>query len=259
MNFLMSQARPLKSLISFLLLMVAWEFGGNIFNIPPRHLIPTPWMISAALWELREDFILAFYETTLRTLAGFTLSLVAGLCLAFGAHLFQFLRNLLLPLSLFFQTVPIIAIAPLLVIYFGFGAPTVIASSTIVSLFPIIANTLIGLEQTPIAYLDLFKLSHASPWQILFRLRWPYAYPQIIAGIKISAGLAVIGTIAGEFVGGGGLGAMIDSARTQQRIDVVFGCLILLSVLGIGLLSLLNGINKMILKWRPLALPLKIF
>lgn len=216
-------------------------------------LLPAPTTVIKTLLELHMDFKAAFLETLLNVLAGLVLSLFIGSLLAFLFSLSNFLKRATLPFAIFFQTVPIIAIAPLLVIYFGFGAPTVIASSFIVSVFPIIANTLIGLESAQNAQKDLFRIYHASSLKTLLKLKIPCAYPYIYSGMKISSGLSIIGAIAGEFVGGGGLGAMIDSARTQQRVDIVFSALLLLSLMGLLFLGTLTILNKMILSMRPYA------
>ncbi|KHD88796.1 MAG: nitrate ABC transporter permease [Bdellovibrio sp. ArHS] len=245
--------RLYPALLSFLLLTLLLEIivqNGLVSNT----LIPAPTSIIATLQELHEDFLLAFKETFLNVLAGLALSILVGNLIAFVFSLSEILKRAILPFAVFFQTVPIIAIAPLLVIYFGFGAPTVIASSFIVSLFPIIANTLMGLESVSDSQKDLFRIYHASRWQMLVKLRVPAAYSYIYSGLKISAGLSIIGAIAGEFVGGGGLGALIDSARTQQRVDIVFAALLLLSLMGLLFMGALAVIHKLISQRRPFAL-----
>ena len=152
------------------------------------------------------------------------------------------------PYAVFFQTVPIIAIAPLLVIWIGFGTPTVVTSAFIVSVFPVIANTLSGLLSTDPALRDLFRLYGASPASALFKLRLPYALPSILTGLRVAAGLAVIGAIVGEFITGGGIGGVIDISRTQQRVDKIFAGLLLASLLGITLFGLINAISYFTLR-----------
>ncbi|WII71046.1 ABC transporter permease [Bdellovibrio sp. 22V] len=216
-------------------------------------LFPAPSTVAFTLRDLSADFTQAFNETLLNVIGGLLLSILTGSLIAFVFSLSELLKRAILPFAVFFQTVPIIAIAPLLVIYFGFGAPTVIASSFIVSIFPIIANTLMGLESSSDAQKDLFRVYKASSVQMLFKLKLPNAYSYIYSGLKVAAGLSIIGAIAGEFVAGGGLGAMIDSARTQQRVDIVFGALLLLSFMGLMFIGLLAGIHKWILTRRPFA------
>ncbi|QDK45498.1 ABC transporter permease [Bdellovibrio sp. ZAP7] len=220
-------------------------------NIIAESLLPSPETVVKTLIEMNLDYVTSFLQTLKNTLTGWILSIFFGTALAVMFSLSHLLKRAILPFAVFFQTVPIIAVAPLLVIYFGFGAPTVIASSFIVSIFPIIANTLMGLESVQPAQLDLFKIYHANAWQVLWKLKLPAAYSYIYSGLKISAGLSIIGAIAGEFVAGGGLGAMIDAARTQQRVDIVFGALILLSLMGLLMIGALTLTHRLLQKYRP--------
>ncbi|WP_373997493.1 ABC transporter permease [Bdellovibrio bacteriovorus] len=244
--------RFLPAVISFIVLTLLLELVVQKGLISDT-LIPAPTSVLKTLQEMHEDFATAFKETLFNVLAGLALSILIGNLIAFVFSLSDLLKRAILPFAVFFQTVPIIAIAPLLVIYFGFGAPTVIASSFIVSLFPIIANTLMGLESASESQKDLFRIYHASRLQMLLKLRIPSAYSYIYSGLKISAGLSIIGAIAGEFVGGGGLGALIDSARTQQRVDIVFAALLLLSLMGLLFMGTLTAVHKLIVLRRPFA------
>jgi NitT/TauT family transport system permease protein len=246
----------LPALFSFISIIAVFEFAVRL-NWLPAFLFPAPTTVLNTLLENKGDFTKAFLETLQGSMTGLFLSIFCGLSLAILFSLSEFLRRSVLPFAVFFQTVPIIAIAPLLVIYFGFGMPTVIAAASIVSVFPIIANTLLGLESVSKAELELFKLYGASPTQTLWKLKLPNAYGSIYAGLKVSIGLAIIGAIAGEFVAGGGLGAMIDSARTQQRIDIVFVALGLLSVMGLLCIYLLKILHRSLQKVRPYGLNLK--
>jgi NitT/TauT family transport system permease protein len=152
------------------------------------------------------------------------------------------------PYAVFFQTVPIVAIAPLLVIWIGYGWRTVAVSAFIVSAFPVVANTLAGLLSTDPALRDLFRLYGASRTATLLKLRLPFAVPSIMTGLRVAAGLAVIGSIVGEFIAGGGLGGVIDVARTQQRVDKVFAGILLASGLGLTLFLLVNLISRAALR-----------
>src|SRR5262249_40925223 len=155
------------------------------------------------------------------------------------------------PYAVFFQTVPVIAIAPLLVIWFGYGLPTVVASSFICGIFPVIASTLVGLQSTDPALLDLFRLYRATRTEALRKLKLPFALPAILTGARISAGLSVIGAIVGEFIGGGGLGGIVDEARTQQRVDRVFAAVLLASLLGLVFFGAIHGLSHFLLrKWH---------
>lgn len=229
----------------------------NHFQLISKQLFPPPSLLCQTFIDSYSDYKNAFFESFNSSLIGFLLSASVGILIALSFSLSKLLKYSILPFAIFFQTVPIIAIAPLLVIYFGFGQPTVIASATIVSIFPIIANALIGLESIPPRQLDLFRLYNASPWQILWKLRCPSSYSSIYAGLKISCGLSVIGAVAGEFVAGGGLGAIIDSARTQQRLDLVYVSLALLSLLGLILVGSLRVFDYFVRKYFHFGLDLK--
>ncbi|MDG0816590.1 ABC transporter permease [Bdellovibrio svalbardensis] len=245
-------SKSLPALVAFIIFTALLEVLVKSGGIQ-ETLIPAPSQVLKTIAELHPDFQTAFIETLKNTLCGLALSILIGGLTAFVFSMSNLLKRAILPFAVFFQTVPIIAIAPLLVIYFGFGAPTVIASSFIVSIFPIIASTLSGLESASSAQKDLFKIYHASPWQTLVKLKLPNAYSHILSGLKIAIGLSIIGSIAGEFVAGGGLGAMIDAARTQQRVDIVFASLLLLSILGLLLIGALNITHRIVTSRRPFS------
>jgi NitT/TauT family transport system permease protein len=211
----------------------------------PGYLLPAPSEVIGSLIDDRIEFALATWATLSSALTGLLLSFVAGNGFAIALSSSDLARRAFYPYAVFFQTVPIISIAPLLVIWFGFGQPTVIASAAIVSVFPIIASTLLGLKSTEPALLDLFKLYTASSRQTLWMLKIPFALPQIFSGLRIASGLAVVGAIVGEFIGGGGLGSVVDAARTQQRVDRVFAAVLLSSLLGIILVGAVNIVSTL--------------
>ena len=231
-------------------LIILWEVL-SFFEVLPLSLFPPPHDVLKALMDEPEEWRIAVFESASASIIGLGISLILGILLAFILSLSSKLKNAFLPLAVFFQTVPIIAIAPLLVIYFGFGMPTLIAASSIVSFFPVLASFLIGLENVEKEKLELFKLYNATKIQTLIKLRLPSAFISLYSGLKIAVGLSIIGTVAGEFVAGGGLGAVIDSARTQQKVDRVFASLFLLALIGILGLSLLKLIFKLIHNIRP--------
>jgi NitT/TauT family transport system permease protein len=217
----------------------------------PAYLLPAPsdiWVTSVELWpELRS----ATLSTLSSILWGLGASFVIGVSLAIGFFLIPVLRRAILPFCVFFQTVPIIAIAPLLVIWFGFGDTTVRASAFIVSLFPILANTLTGLDETDPLLRELFRLYRPSRWKTIIKLQIPSAIPYILAGLRISVGLATIGAIVGEFIAGGGIGNLIDSARTQQRVDLVFAGVLASSILALLLVLSIDLLSRLLMRRRP--------
>lgn len=201
--------------------------------------------------ELRRTLLWATWGTAKGALLGFLLSVVVGTVAAILLASSLWIRRAFYPYAVFFQTVPIIAIAPLLVIWFDFGLPVVIAASFIASLFPVIANTLTGLLSTDVSLREMFKLYGASPLATIWKLRLPFALPSMLTGYRIAGGLAVIGAIVGEFVSSGGLsslGAVIDTARTQLRTDVVFAAVLLASLLGLALFVVINTLGTLLLR-----------
>ena len=215
------------------------------------YLLPSPLQIFHTTQEMWPDILAATLGTAQSILWGLGLSLLIGVTSALLFFSIPIARRAILPFCIFFQTVPIIAIAPLLVIWFGYGQPTVNASAFIVSLFPILANTLTGLQETDPQLKELFRLYKPSRLQLIFKLQIPSAIPYIITGIKISAGLAVVGAIVGEFIAGGGLGSLIDAARTQQRVDLVFSGVFMSSALALSLIYTINLVSRLLFSRRP--------
>ncbi len=238
------QASWLPPLLPLVLSVGAAELAVRMAWVP-SYLIPAPSEVLQSLLDDRVELTLAAWSTLSSALAGLLLSFVTGTLFAIALSSSDLARRAFYPYAVFFQTVPIISIAPLLVIWFGFGQPTVIASAAIVSVFPIIASTLLGLKSTEPSLLDLFKLYTASNRQTLWMLKIPFALPQIFSGLRIASGLAVVGAIVGEFIGGGGLGSVVDAARTQQRVDRVFAAVLISSLLGIVLVGTVNIISAL--------------
>ena len=224
--------------------VVAWGWVAS-------YLLPAPsdiWVTTIDLWP---ELWSATLSTLTSILWGLGASLCIGVSLAIGFFLVPLLRRAVLPFCVFFQTVPIIAIAPLLVIWFGFGETTVRASAFIVSLFPILANTLTGLQETDPHLRELFRLYKPSRWKTIVKLQIPSAIPYILAGLRIAVGLATIGAIVGEFIAGGGIGNLIDSARTQQRVDLVFSGVLASSLLALLLVVSIDLLSRLLMGRRP--------
>ena len=217
----------------------------------PAYLVPAPSQV-LRVFTTDRDLWKATGETALASVAGFVLSAVVGLLIAIALSSSRWVQRMFYPYAVLFQTIPIIAIAPMLIIWVGFGLRTVIASACIVSVFPVIANAVSGLLSTDPALLDLFRLYGAGRGTTLLKLRLPFALPSILTGLRIAAGLSVIGAIVGEFITGGGIGSIVDAARTQQRVDRAIAALILASGLGIGLFGLVNLLSRLTLRnWHP--------
>jgi NitT/TauT family transport system permease protein len=223
--------------IPLLIFTIAMEILSRL-GIVPSYLFPAPSAIVRVFFqEQSENLVLAMGQTLLGAVLGWTLSGIMGLGLAMLMSIQPIVKRMMLPYAVFFQTVPVIAVAPILVVWFGFGMPTVIASAFLCSIFPVIAAGILGLEAAEPGWIEWFQLSGASRLQILMRCRVPASLPSVMSGLRVAAGLSVIGAVVGEFVGGGGLGGVIDSARSQQRMDWVFASVGLTSLIGLGMVS----------------------
>jgi len=237
--------------LAFVVVISLWEFLVKIKWIS-AFVLPEPSQILNSLIQDKEELWSALGSTAFSVLVSFALSVVVGMSTAILVFTSETVLFAFYPYTIFFQTVPIIAIAPLLVIWFGYGIPAVIASAFIVSVFPVIASTLTGLLSADPALRDLFRLYQASRLQSLIKLYIPSSLPFLMNGIRISGGLAVIGAIVGEFLGGVGIGSIIDVARAQQRIDKVFAAVLLASGLGLLLIKTIDLVSYLLLKnWHP--------
>ena len=192
-------------------------------------------------------------------LVGFMLSAALGVVVAVVLGSSRLLERALYPYTLFLQTVPIVAIAPLLVLWFGPGPRAVAVSSFIVSLFPVIANTLAGLRSVEPALRDMFRLYGAGRLAMLRKLELPSALPQVVTGLRVASGLSVIGAIVGEFVAGfsegaAGLGILVLSAYRQLRTDLLFAAVLAAAGLGLALFGAVSLAGARLLRrWHPSA------
>jgi NitT/TauT family transport system permease protein len=211
-------------------------------------VLPRPSQVALAAWTARADLGPALLNTTEAVLAGLGLSIAVGLVIAVVLSTSRLVERALYPYAIFFQIVPIVAIAPLLVVWLGYGLKPVTAAACIVSVFPVIANTLAGLRSVDPALGDLFTLYGAGPVARLWKLKLPAALPQILTGLRIAAGLAVIGAIVGELAGGGGLGVTVITAMHEQRTDIVFAAVLYAAGLGLALFALVSLAGRLALR-----------
>lgn len=222
----------------------------------PAYLMPPPSAVMAALFGHGAELLRATAQTSLAATAGLCASAVLGGFAAILLCSHPWMRRAFYPYAVFFQTVPIIAIAPMLVIWFGYGIKAVIASAFIVSVFPIVANALSGLLSTDPALRDIFRIYRAGWFTTLLKLRIPGALPQFLTGLRIASGLAVIGAIVGEFVAdtfqdGGGIGTAVVIAIKEQKTDLVFAAVLMASLLGLGFFALVSLFSQLAMRrWR---------
>lgn len=248
MKILRSALPPLGFLAAFLL---AWHLGVQILSIP-SFLVPSPLSVAQEGWASRADLGPASLMTLLGALAGFATALVGG---TLGALLFaqaKWIRAGLYPYAIFLQTVPIVAIAPLVVVWFGPGFQSIVLVSFVLSVFPILSNGVEGMTRIDPQFLELFALHNARSWQTLLKLRLPHSVPFLVSGAKVASGLSVIGAIVGEFfagyaVGHPGLGNLILQSSASLRTPLLFSCVVASTVLGLSVFLATGAIAHLVL------------
>ena len=229
-------------------LLAVWTLVVWVGDLPPS-LLPTPWQCVAAAWVHRESLMKGFVGTGAASLAGMALALVGGIVIGVVFSWSRWLRRAMFPYVMFLQTVPIVAIAPLLIIWSGYRFRTVVIVTAMVCLFPIVNAVLAGLSRPDTAMNDLFSIYGAGRWRRLVRLQWPAAFRDLVVGLQTASGLAVIGAIVAEFfVGNGtaydGLGTLMSGWQAMMRTDALVAAIA--ASTGLGLL-LYGGIA--ILSW----------
>jgi NitT/TauT family transport system permease protein len=239
-------------LASFVVMALSIEALLALTEVP-TYLMPRPSAVLSALVQNAAELAHATLRTALAALLGLSLSAVLGSLTAIVLSSHQWIRRAFYPYAVFFQTVPVVAIAPMLVIWFGYGLRAITAAAFIVSVFPIIANTLSGLLSPDPALRDLFRIYRAGWLATLVKLRIPGAIPYFLTGLRIASGLAVIGAIVGEFVAdtyqeGGGIGTAVEVAIKEQKTDKVFAAVTMASILGLGFFALVNLVSFLALR-----------
>lgn len=221
------------------LLLLTWQTAVWL-NDWEVFLVPSPLDVAAATGKNLDKLASATLLTAAGALAGFLGSLVLGVTTALVFSQSKLVRASCFPYAVFLQTVPIIAVAPLIINWCGTGFQSVVLVTLIISVFPIIASTTSGLLNIDPDLLDLFRLYRATRWNILWKLRMPHAVPYLITGARTSSGMAVIGAIVGEFFVGHtteryGLGYLVRSSSDLLRTDLLFASVIASALLGIAM------------------------
>lgn len=242
----------LPPLILFLLVVLIWHVTTRVASVP-AYVLPGPVEVASEAARNSGFLFTASLTTAVAALGGFAASLVVGSLVAFAFAQWPVVRNSCYPYAIFLQTVPIVAIAPIIIIWFGTGLQSVILVSFIVSLFPIITNGTTGLTTIDRDLLALFKLYRASRWQTLVKLRLPSAVPYVIAGAKTSSGLSVIGAIVGEFFAGYGaerygLGYLITLTSGQLKTAYLFAAILCSTGLGLIMFLTVSTIGDAVLR-----------
>jgi NitT/TauT family transport system permease protein len=242
-------ATVVMPVVTLLCLVALWEILVRAFSIP-TWLLPAPSEIARIAFEWRGELVWHSAVTLYETLAGFILALIIGIPLAVAVVYSRILQNTVYPILLALQSMPKVAIAPLLTLWIGFGALPKIVVVFLVCFFPIIVATTSGLAAVRPVFLELVYALCATPLQTFIKVRFPSAMPSIFVGMKIAITLAVIGAVIGEFVGAqDGLGYLILISSTQSRTALAFAALVLLTVISIVLYYAIDVIEHYVAPW----------
>jgi NitT/TauT family transport system permease protein len=215
--------------------LLLWQFAAVRFDVP-AVILPTPIDVAQELWRALPALIVQAGPTAFDTLLSFALAAVLGIGLAIVITYSPLLRDTLYPNLVFFQLVPKVALAPLFVIWLGYGSPARVAFATFISFFPVVISAAVGFAGTDPAVLRLCRSLTASEWRCFLLVRFPFALPAIFSGFKVAMTMAVVGVIIGEFISSqAGLGHYILNAGSRLDTADVFAALGALSVLGVAL------------------------
>ena len=235
----------------FVVFVGSWEWVVRAWNIP-EFLVPAPSTVAGALARgVRSGLYVAnFWVTLSEALLGFVIAAVAGIMLGAVIAQFRVMEQTFYPYLVALQTLPKIAIAPLIIVWFGFGISSKIIIAATVAFFPVLVNVIVGLKTIDPAKLDLMRSLRASRWQTFRLVTFPNALPFVFAGLDIAIVFSVLGAIVGEFVGAQkGLGNLILQFNFSLDIAGVFAVLILLSVMGVALHLIMQAVQKHVIFW----------
>ena len=253
-------ARIVVPILTAALLIGVWAILAATVYSDRNFLVPRPSAVLRAAIDERDLIKTATWATFNKAITGFVLGTAIGIFSAALLSQSRLLTRSLYPFAVILQTVPIIATAPIIVLQFHYGRTSIVIISMLVSIFPVFSNTLSGLSSTDKNHLDLFRLHHSGRISTLFKLRFPAAMPNIAAGLRISAGMSVIGATVGEFLVGqggakGGLGIAIIVSQAQLKTALLFAEAAAATLLGVTVFSVTNAIsNRALRNWHESAL-----
>jgi NitT/TauT family transport system permease protein len=260
--FSLTEWQPAKVLIPLavgILFLLLWEWAVDFYEVK-KFVLPAPSQIAEALFANFDSLMGSLWKTLSVTIAAFLLAIVTGVSLAVLFTQNRIVELAFFPYAVIMQVTPVVAIAPLVIIWVGFdNVPlALLVLAWLVAFFPILSNATLGLTSTDHNLRNLFELYGATRWQIFTRLQFPSALPYIVGGMKISGGLALIGAVVAEFVAGSGgstgLAWRIIESGNRLNIPQMFAALLLLSALGITIFFCMTGLQHLLLhKWHDSA------
>lgn len=236
-------------------LLVVWEIVFRVIDVP-IYLVPKPSDIAMALYSNAQTLWQSLLMTMKITLLAFLMAIAIGVLVSFLFVQSRVIEACFMPYAILFQVTPVVAIAPLIIIWISNTTLALVVCAMLVAIFPILTNTTLGLRSVNPGLLNLFRINKASRWQILMKLRVPNALPYFFSGLRISCGLALIGAVVAEFVAGtggtsAGLAYQILQAGFQLNLPLMFAALFLITCAGLLLYILMSMLsNAFLKKWH---------
>jgi putative hydroxymethylpyrimidine transport system permease protein len=247
--------RALRPILTVVGLFVAWQLAVWITGVP-RFLLPSP---GAVLAMLIERFGLLMHHaaiTATETLLGMAIGTFVGASFAILLAARAEVRRWLLPLIVISQALPVFALAPLLVLWLGYGMASKVAMAVLIIFFPVTAAFFDGLKRTEPGWLELARTMDAPRPAVLLQIRVPAALPAFASGLRVAAAVAPIGAVVGEWVGSSaGLGYLMLQANARMQVDVMFAALLILAMMALGLWYGLDVALRRLIRWQPEGLP----
>jgi NitT/TauT family transport system permease protein len=239
-----------QTIFTFALMLLVWHFGVILSGVK-EFILPTPISAIQTLFQAKYRWPMNFMATFYEVVGGFFISGLVGVILGIMVVWSEFLKRSILPFLVFLNSLPKIAVAPLFLIWFGYGILPNILIVFLISFFPVVINTATGLVAVEEDLIDLVGVLHATKWQKMWLIQLPNSLPYILSGLKIASTTAVTGAIVGEFVASDkGLGAVIIASQTTLSTPVIFGSLILITIIGMGLFGFVGIMEKVLMPWE---------
>jgi NitT/TauT family transport system permease protein len=240
----------LWGMASFALVLILWEAIVRVFRIPV-YLLPGPAYVMAALAEHWQALVSQSVVTMAEVLAGFLAAALVAIPLAMLVVVSPVLERLIYPPMVATQSIPKIALAPLFIVWFGFGTTPKVAVAFLISFFPVVVDTIVGLRSIDPAMVQLARSMGAPPYRIFLRLRLPNALPSVFAGLKVASTLAVVGALTGEFIGSDrGLGYVLVQSSAQLNTPLLFATLVTLSLLAMAFFFAVEAVERLLIPWH---------
>src|SRR6476646_1112425 len=246
----MLNAAWIRPFLFLVFIVVAWDLAIRLFKIP-AYQIPAPLDVVAVLRTEWPELLRQSWPTTYATVCGFALSALFGIPIAMLIAGSRTVESYVYPLLVFSQSVPKVAIAPLFVVWFGFGLFPKVLSAFLLGFFPVVVSAVQGFKSVDPEMLDLARAMEATRLQSFRMISLPHALPAIFSGLKVSITLAIVGAVVGEFVGSNsGIGYVLQRSIGTFDLPTMFAALVILALLGVVLFWIVDRIERLVIPWH---------